>query len=262
MWSELGVVLAAGSLGVTHAIEPDHVAGITALTSDADDPWLSALVGGCFAVGHAVLVVIWILVANAVLSVTALPAGAERVGTLAAGVVLGALSLYLGVSGVHRLVHRHDHAHGDGRRHAHTHFHLPSVPGLGSEHSHGHIDGADTPHDHADEGAHDHDHGMLAYLKIGTVGALFTLSPPVSMLAFISATAPETGVTATVGLVAAYTAAIAVTMAAIGGGVGAIFGLTRIGGERLHAAAKITASVFVFALAFTILSRGAPGLLV
>jgi len=253
MGAELGAVLAAGTLGVTHAVEPDHVAGITALTRDADDPWLSALVGGCFAVGHAILVVVWILAANAVLGVASFPAGLDHFGAFAAGVVLVALSLYLGVSGVRGLAHRHDHTHGDGRRHAHTHFHLPSLLGLGDGHSHEHT--ADAGH------SHDHDHGALAYLKVGTVGALFTLSPPVSMLAFVSATAPGTGTAATAGVVTAYTAAITVTMAAIGGGVGSVFRLTRGGDQRLHAAATVTASVLVFALAVNLIASAAPALL-
>lgn len=251
MGAELGAVLAAGTLGVTHAVEPDHVAGITALTRAADDPWLSALVGGCFAVGHAVLVVVWILAANAVLGVTSLPAGLDHFGALAAGAVLVALSLYLSVSGVHRFAGRHDHTHGDDRRYAHTHFHLPSLLGLGDEHSHGHTGDA----------GHSHDHGALAYLKVGTVGALFTLSPPVSMLAFVSATAPGTGTAATTGVVAAYTAAITVAMAAIGGGVGAVFRLTQAGDQRLHAAAEVTTSVLVFALAVNLIAGAAPELL-
>lgn len=256
MGPELGAVLAACALGVTHAVEPDHVAGITALTSDADDPRLSALVGGCFAIGHALLVVVWILAAKAVFDVAAFPAGAERVGTLAAGGVLVGLSLYLGVSGARRLVHRHDH--GDGQRHAHHHLHLPSFLRLGGGHAHGHGDAAHS-HDHAESTGHDHGHGAVAYLKVGTVGALFTLSPPVSMLAFLSATASGTGRTASVGVVAAYAVAITLTMAAVGGGVGVVFRLTGAGGKRLHAAAEVTASLLVFALGVHLLGPAVPG---
>ena len=40
-----GALLTAGVLGVTHAIEPDHVAGIASLTGRYGDSRLSALVG-------------------------------------------------------------------------------------------------------------------------------------------------------------------------------------------------------------------------
>ena len=53
-----GALLTAGVLGTTHGIEPDHVAGIAALTHEAADPKLSALVGGCFAAGHAIAQVV------------------------------------------------------------------------------------------------------------------------------------------------------------------------------------------------------------
>ncbi|WP_049897136.1 MULTISPECIES: hypothetical protein [unclassified Haloferax] len=40
----------------------------------------------------------------------------------------------------------------------------------------------------------DNDHDAVAYLKTGVVGALFTLSPPVSMLVFSSTVLPDHGV--------------------------------------------------------------------
>lgn len=46
-----------GLLGVTHAVEPDHVAGISSLTSEYADARLSALVSACFSLGHVALVV-------------------------------------------------------------------------------------------------------------------------------------------------------------------------------------------------------------
>lgn len=239
----LGYLLTAGFLGVTHGIEPDHVAGIAALTHDAEDSVLSALVGSCFATGHALLVVVWIVVADVLVGATSFPPVFERFGTLFVGVVLAALSLYLGVTGTRKLVHRHRHDHGEGT-HSHYHVHLPAALRLGS----------------GSEGEHTHDHTTLAYLKIGTIGALFTLSPPVSMIAFISVTVSGGGGPLLAGIVAAYTLTIVATMAAIGGGVGSIFRFSKARGERLHAVSQVVASVVVLGFAVSVLAGVAPAI--
>ncbi|AWB26902.1 hypothetical protein [Halococcoides cellulosivorans] len=263
---EVGLLAAAATLGVTHAIEPDHVAGITALTHEAGDPKLSALVGGCFATGHVVLVVVWIAVATAVLGTTEFPAVYEQVGLVFVGVVLTALGLYLGASGARTLVHRHDHDH-DGERHAHTHVHLPGrVSRWLSDRSvdHDHADGSahfeSTDHAHPDDTDHTHDHGALGYLKIGTVGALFTLSPPVSMIAFVTVAMGEHW-TLVAGAVLAYAVAIVSTMALIGGGAGSLFKMTKAWGRTVHAASQVIASVVVLAIAAHLFSDLLPALL-
>lgn len=246
----VGYLLTAGVLGITHGIEPDHVAGITALTHEAGDPKLSALVGGCFAAGHALLVVLWIAVAYLVFGTTSFPAAFEQFGMLFVGVVLSLLSLYLGVTGTRKLLHRHRHDHGD-TLHSHYHVHLPASirPSAGS-------------HDDATEGHgdHGHEHTTLEYLKIGTVGALFTLSPPVSMIAFISVTMSESGSTLMVGVVAAYAVSIIATMALIGGGAGSLFQLSKAQGERFHAVSQVVASVLVLGFALNILLGLVPEL--
>lgn len=48
----IGMMVAAGGPGSTHGIEPDHVAGISALTSGTKDSKLAAVIGACFAAGH------------------------------------------------------------------------------------------------------------------------------------------------------------------------------------------------------------------
>lgn len=240
----VGYLLTAGLLGITHGIEPDHVAGITALTHEASDPKLSAVVGGCFAVGHALLVVAWIAAAYALFGTTSFPPAFEQLGTLFVGIVLAALSLYLGVTGTRKLVHRHRHAHGSDP-HSHYHVHLPAS-----------IRPATAGH-----GTHEHDHTTLEYLKIGTVGALFTLSPPVSMIAFISVTIPTGGGLLMVGIVAAYTVTIVATMTLIGGGAGSLFRLSKAQGERFHAISQVVAGVFVLGFAVSLFADLIPRLL-
>lgn len=241
----LGLFVSAGVLGVTHGIEPDHVAGITALTHEASDPKLSAIVGGCFALGHAVLVVAWIAIAYLLFGATSFPPLFEQFGLLVVGTVLALLSLYLGVTGTRRLLHRHEHEHGQGP-HSHVHVHLPiaATDGTGAHGSHG------------------HDHGVFEYLKIGTIGALFTLSPPVSMIAFISVVMSNRGGPLVAGVVAAYTISIVATMAVVGGGAGSLFRITKEKGERYHAVFQIVAAVLVLGVAVMLLFEAVPALLV
>lgn len=235
----VGLLLTAGILGITHGIEPDHVAGITALTHEAGDPKLSALVGGCFAAGHAILVVLWIALAYVLFGATSFPPVFEQFGLLFVGIILSLLSLYLGVTGTRKLLHKHEHDHGDG---PHTHFHI-HVPVLIRPET-----------DRHSEHSHDHDHEIVDYLKIGTVGALFTLSPPISMIAFISVTMSESGGVVMAGVVAAYAVSIIATMAAIGGGAGSLFRFSKAKGERFHALSQIVASMLVLAFGINLLA--------
>ncbi len=236
------LLLTAGVLGLAHGIEPDHVAGITALTHEAGNAKLSALVGGCFALGHAILVVVWIALAYLLFGATSFPPQLEQFGLLAVGIILVLLSLYLGITGARNLLHKHQHDHGDGE-HTHFHEHLPASIRAGgdshSEHSH-------SGHSHSE---HNHGHGVIEYLKVGTVGALFTLSPPVSMIAFITVAMSDSGGTVAVGVVVAYTLSIVATMAAIGGGAGSLFQFSKGRNERLHASLQVVAAVLVLAFA-------------
>lgn len=240
----VGHLFTAGVLGVTHGVEPDHVAGITALTHEAGDPKLSALVGGCFAAGHALLVVCWIAFAYIVFGSTSFGPVYEQVGLLFVGIILSLLSLYLGVTGTRKLLHRHEHDHGE-TLHAHYHVHLPASLRPSTD-SHG---------------DHGHEHTTLEYFKIGTVGALFTLSPPVSMIAFISVAMSDSGGALTVGVVAAYAVSIIVTMALIGGGAGSLFQFSKTQGQRFHAVSQIVASVLVLGFALDTLVGVVPSFL-
>lgn len=231
-----GIVATAVLLGITHGLEPDHVAGITTLTQDADDPKLSALVGGLFGAGHAVLVLAWIAIAYLLFDRTSFPPMYEQLGLLLAGTVLAVLSLSIGLSGVRRLIHRHHHDH-DGSRHSHFHVHLPLVT-VGGEHG--------------------HRHGRWEYLKIGVIGALFTLSPPVSMLAFISVTLAEASPSLITSIVAGYTISIVATLALIGGGAGMVVKVTRDRGDRVHAAFQVVVSALVLVVALRLLLQSVP----
>lgn len=233
----LPALATAGVLGVLHGLEPDHAAGIASLTGEAEDRRLSALLGACFAVGHVALVVAWVLIAYAVVGLTGVPEAFDLVGTTVVGLLLVGLSAALGIAGARRVVHAHRHRHGvEGPAHVHLHAHGPAwLPPLDVSPS------------------HDHDHSVRTFLTVGLVGALFTLSPPLSMIAFISVIVPTSPIAGVLLALGAYAVAIVGTMAVIGGGIGTAFGVLRSRGERFHGASEILAAVVVFAFGINLL---------
>lgn len=267
---EVGLLLTAGVLGVTHGIEPDHVAGVAALTHEAGSARLSAVAGACFAAGHVTLVVLWVGIAYLFLDVTAFPSGLESFGLVVVGAVLALLSLVLGVVGARKLLHRHEHDHGERRPHAHLHLHLPSTLRPGGDRRRERDEGGDDDpgtrghaHDrnavHGHE--HEHEHTVAEFLKLGVVGALFTLSPPLSMIAFVSLTLAEADMLGTALVVATYAAGITATMTAVGGGAGALFGATKARGARAHAAAQLVTAAAVLGIGVHLLAANLPAVL-
>lgn len=222
----------AGLLGVTHAVEPDHVAGIASLTGEYGDSRLSALAGACFSLGHVALVVAWLALAWALLGRTEFPAVFDAAGTVGVGVALGLLGVAMAVGGLRTVVRTGEHDHGD-RRHSHPHLGLPGV------------------------GADDHAHDTRAYLKTGLVGALFTLSPPVSMMVFSATLFPDYGGGVVALAVCTYAVSITATMSAIGAGAGTVFGVTRELSDRAAGTVRAVAGVAVAALAGSVLLDGA-----
>ena len=231
------VVALAGLFGVTHAIEPDHVAGISAVTSEYGDSHLSMLAGACFALGHVGLVVCWVVLGYLLLGRSTFPAVFDTVGSVGVGILLGVLGAMMAVRGIQRVIHTHPHEHGD---HTHRHPHLHLLPGRAD---------------------HEHDHSAGDFLKTGVVGALFTLSPPLSMVGFSATLSPTFGPSAVALAVVVYAVAITGTMGLLGAGVGVVFNLFDEVGDRPYAACQILVGVVLAALSVSVLSGGLGGLL-
>ena len=241
-----GVLTTAAVLGVTHGIEPDHVAGISALTHEASSARLSGIVGACFAIGHIVLVALWVAVAYVLLDTRSFPSEFETIGLVVVGVVLALLGGVLGVIGTRKLLHKHGHSHAENGYHEHYHVHVP------------------TPLQKLNvfaAGEHVHEHTITEYLKIGVLGALFTLSPPLSMIAFLSVFLPSSNDALMAPVIITYGIAITLTMTVIGGGVGTLFELTRTRGESVHAVSQVSAAALISLFGGYILWRNLPPLL-
>lgn len=224
------VLFTSAVLGITHGFEPDHAAGIFSLTSESRDSRLAAVIGACFAVGHVVLVGIWIGIAQLLFEMTSFPRFVESLGTVVLGVVLVLLGGIIGLLGGQKFIHTHEHSHGDEGVHHHYHVHLPIFEG---------------DHHLSVTSVHAHDHSTGEYLKIGVIGALFTLSPPLSMMAFISIVIVDIGAEAIILVVGIYAVAIILTMTAIGSGIGLFFTTIRERGRKVHALVQIFAAVLV-----------------
>jgi nickel/cobalt exporter len=230
----LGALATAGALGVTHAVEPDHVAGISSLTSRQGDPRLSALVGACFSLGHVALVVVWLAVGYLLLGHEEFAPVYDAVGTVGVAVLLGLLGATMAVGGLRTVLWSDEHEH-DGVVHSHPRI----APGLFGD---------------AED---DHDHTTAAYLKTGLVGALFTLSPPLSMIAFSATLLPELGPGPIVLAVLAYAAGITATMSLLGAGVGGLFGAVA-DDPRTHGLLRGVAGVAIAGLAVSLFTGVVP----
>lgn len=241
-----GALVTAGVLGITHAIEPDHVAGISSLAGGAGDSRLSAITGACFSLGHVALVVVWLAVLALLGGRGTSPGGFESLGTIGAALLLAGLGTVMAVGGLRTVARTDEHSH-DGVTHEHLHVHLP-LPGVG---------GHDDAHDNAGN-AHEHGHGTRTYLKISLLGALFTLSPPLSMIAFAGTLFPRYGLGAVSLAVVVYAVSITLTMSAVGVGVGTVFGTTRTLDARAYGAVRAVAGVAVVALAAAMLAATTP----
>jgi len=187
--SEFSPLLTTSALlGLLHGLEPDHAAGITALAS-GKGVRRSFLTGIFFALGHVVLVIGWLIVLS--LGVKAIPQGI--MAAVGERLIEGIL-LLLGTIMVLQATHAHLHRHR-GLEHSHPHLHL-----LGR--------------------GHGHEHRLPELLKISLVGSAFALSPPLSMMAFLSAVVIKGGFK--LMLILPYTLTIMLSMGLVGAGVGAI----------------------------------------
>jgi hypothetical protein len=272
-----GAVVAAAALGATHAVEPDHVAGISSLTSRYGSSRTSALAGVCFSLGHVALVVVWLAVVYAVFGRTSFDPALAAAGKVGAGLLLAALGLTMAVAGVRTLVHRHDEdiGAGDGDRDPARGHHSgdgdsDTAVGRDAEGAHYDGDGHGRPDGH--DGLHlhlplpgvgaDHDHddvpSVRRFLRTGAVGALFTLSPPLSMIAFASGIMPDHGGGGMALIVLAYAASITVAMGAVGALAGSVFAATRLRDGRLHGGAQVLGAVLVCGVAAHLLWTAVP----
>lgn len=204
---DLGVVATAALLGATHAVEPDHLAGIVGVSGGAGGP-RGALVGAWFATGHVALVVGWLALGTVFLD--GLPGGTGLFGDAILGIVLLATGTLVGRDAVR------------------------TTRGRGNDHA--------TPLFARADG------GSFRLLGFGLVGAAFTLSPPLTMLGFLTGVLPRVGATGAWAAVGTYAVVIVATMAAVGAGGGTAVGSLASRDRRLAAGGKAAAACILAGL--------------
>lgn len=125
--------LALGFLiGLRHALEPDHLAAVVAISSRGGRMREHARTGALWGAGHALSLLV--LAGGSIVLGVAI---SDDVGRVLEGAV-GVMLVLLGVSVFVRMrragVHAHGHRHADGTEHAH--FHAHAAPGEVHEHAH------------------------------------------------------------------------------------------------------------------------------
>lgn len=176
MGNEFLLALPLGFLvGMSHALEADHLAAVTTLAR-ARDGWRRLMFRGAFwGVGHSISLLI-MSCAVIFLGIT-ISASVEAALEAAVGLMIAALGAHV----IWRLrrehIHIHAHEHG-GRRHLHFHRHARGEPGHDHSHAHAH--------------AHDHAHGQTALSGSGmvlSVGLVHGLAGSAGFIVLLSATA-------------------------------------------------------------------------
>ena len=118
--SIFSVLLIGFVLGLSHAVEADHLAAVSAIVSEKKNLFTASIIGGLWGVGHTIsLFLVGGLVIFLKLQIS------ETVEARLEAIVGGMLVL-LGLNALRKLftaqeIHAHSHSH-DG--HAHTHIHL------------------------------------------------------------------------------------------------------------------------------------------
>jgi sulfite exporter TauE/SafE len=118
--STLSVLLLGFFLGLSHAIEADHLAAVSAIVSEKKNIFSAAIVGGLWGVGHTIS--LFVVGATAVFLKLQISETTEA--KLEA--IVGGMLVLLGLNALKNLftakeIHAHTHEHG---ARAHTHFHL------------------------------------------------------------------------------------------------------------------------------------------
>lgn len=115
-------LLAVGfGLGLTHAVEADHLAAVSTIVSDRKNPWSAAFVGGLWGVGHTVSLFL------AGLAVILFRINISERTAQFLEFCVGLMLIGLGIDAFRKLirgrqVHSHSHSHG-AIVHAHPHIH-------------------------------------------------------------------------------------------------------------------------------------------
>lgn len=137
----LGILALGFLMGMSHALEADHLAAMAAISGDRSTQKRKMMMRGAFwGAGHTLTLFVLgslVIVFGFVLT----DANAARL-EFAVGVMLVLLGVHLVVRMSRRKIHFHAHSHEDGKPHLHAHSHHGETGGhTASSHHHSHPEG-------------------------------------------------------------------------------------------------------------------------
>lgn len=123
--SVLSVLLIGFVLGLTHAVEADHLAAVSAIVSEKKNLFTSMVIGGFWGLGHTIS----LFIVGALVIFLKFQISESTEAKLEA--IVGGMLVLLGLNALYKLftakeIHAHSHEHGN---HAHTHIHLHNKEG-------------------------------------------------------------------------------------------------------------------------------------
>lgn len=119
--STFSVLFLGFVLGLTHAIEADHLAAVSAIVSEKKNLLTAAIIGGFWGLGHTIS----LFVVGALMIFLKLQISETTEARLEA--IVGGMLVLLGINALYKIytakeIHAHTHEHGS-RAHTHVHLH-------------------------------------------------------------------------------------------------------------------------------------------
>jgi len=207
--SILAILGLAFGLGLTHALDADHIMAVSSLSGSRANLRDTLRFCGRWAIGHGLTL---LLIGSAVLLLgMAMPAELSLYAEVAVGWVLVGLGLYVFWSLRHVQAHLHYHDHDGVARHAHWHRHdqLPA-----NDHDHQNDKQQHNPHMH---------HGAV---MVGVLHGMAGSAPLLAILPLATQTSPWYGM----AYLLMFCVGVLLAMLVFGGALGSVFSrLSRMG---------------------------------
>ena len=205
--SILAILGLAFGLGLTHALDADHIMAVSSLSGGRASLRDTLHFCGRWAIGHGLTL---LLIGSAVLLLgMAIPAELSQLAEMAVGWVLVGLGLYVFWSLRRSQAHLHYHDHEGVERHAHWHHH--NHPNDKEHH----------PHSHTGHGA----------IMVGVLHGMAGSAPLLAILPLATQTSPWYGM----AYLLMFCVGVLLAMLVFGGALGSVFGwLSRMGQTALR----------------------------
>lgn len=217
--SILAILGLAFGLGLTHALDADHIMAVSSLSGNRATMRDTLKFCGRWAIGHGLTL---LLIGSAVLLLgMAIPDELSRLAEVAVGWLLLTLGLYVFWSLRRSDAHLHYHDHDGVARHAHWHQH----PNLAAPQ---HSQQPNHSFRHHDDNPHHHYHGAM---MVGVLHGMAGSAPLLAILPLTTQASPWYGM----AYLLLFGLGVLLAMLIFGGALGSVFGwLSRSGAVAIR----------------------------